>query len=153
MEFGRVIVRVSGQVTEEIRQRVIEDMEATRAFRFPRWRGVSDVLVHNEALGRFVSVGWYADVPDEYVTDEGIEVLHRKDRQIADLRTRVAELETLLEERQSRPSGPVVLSCGECDEEIPVPIVIEVRDGNLVADPDLSGVWLHSWTHREEEKT
>lgn len=47
--------------------------------------------------------------------------------------------------------APIALKCPACDEVIDVPLTIrtgDVVDGNLNldVDPDLSDVWLHTWT-------
>jgi hypothetical protein len=49
--------------------------------------------------------------------------------------------------------GSATLSCGECDEPIEVTVSMWTEGERLVAEPDMSGLWLHSWTHREAEKT
>jgi len=47
------------------------------------------------------------------------------------------------------------IACPECGEEIEVPVslaVYEAEDGSrgITADPDLTDVWAHAWTHEEK---
>lgn len=50
-------------------------------------------------------------------------------------------------------STNLTVACPECDAEItfPVELTLKTLDGRqyVHADPDLSDVWLHSWTHTD----
>jgi hypothetical protein len=48
--------------------------------------------------------------------------------------------------------GEVLMTCGTCSEDIPVPVDVWIDGERLVADTDMAGLWLHSWMHSEEAK-
>lgn len=109
-EFGRAVAHTTPDDAVAV-AKVNLDAEETKAFRYPKWDGQHQIIRHPEPLGRYEIIGWHADVPDEYITDEGIAVLRRKDAEIADLRNRVAELENLLDE-----FDPPCSCCGQRHE-------------------------------------
>jgi hypothetical protein len=48
--------------------------------------------------------------------------------------------------------GEVLMTCGTCSEDIPVPVDVWIDGERLVADTDMAGLWLHSWMHSEGAK-
>lgn len=55
-----------------------------------------------------------------------------------------------------RPMQPFAndgkVTCPECDEQIPVPILARMNGGShMQVEPDLSEVWAHAWTHTTTE--
>lgn len=110
-EFGRAVAHTMPKDDAVAIAKVNLDAEETRAFRYPRWDGQHEIVRHPEPLGRYEIIGWHADVPDEYVTDEGIEVLRRKDKEIVDLHREIARLQDRLDRYE-----PPCSCCGQRHE-------------------------------------
>lgn len=49
--------------------------------------------------------------------------------------------------------GSATMCCGECGQDVPVEVSMWVDGDRLVAEPDMTGLYLHTWAHREAEKT
>ena len=41
----------------------------------------------------------------------------------------------------------VAVECPECHEVLPVPLKMELVEGDLRIDADLTDVWAHAWVH------
>jgi hypothetical protein len=55
---------------------------------------------------------------------------------------------------QEEPNWHPIVACPECREEIYVPVNLKITtDGDgaqfIEAEPDLTDVWAHAWTHEE----
>ncbi|HSN10513.1 MAG TPA: hypothetical protein VLS51_00180 [Propionibacteriaceae bacterium] len=71
VEYGRKVAVVCGGPVAHAEGilRAAADFERVRAACFPGWDGEPDIYAGDpDPLGRFSIVGWYAEVPSEYVT-------------------------------------------------------------------------------------
>lgn len=74
-----------------------------------------------------------------------------------DARSRGVECLPCLQARMVRAERPVeqpqvTIVCPECDARMPVPIHVRMQHfsdepSRLVAEPDMTDVWAHAWTH------
>jgi hypothetical protein len=79
VEFGRMVHRTgrTGYLDQETREMVLRDFEETRLHRFPKWKGEPEITQspNIDALRRFHAVGWYAQVPQEFLVDTALDDL------------------------------------------------------------------------------